>query len=350
MRLRLAALFLVMAVSACTFQVDVIETPIPSVTVAVEPSTSTPVPTLELSATPLLLPTFTDTPWPSPRPIVVTFPASAASPIVFPANGTYAIVQGNVPAGSSQGYALGALQGQVMSISVRAQDPAMQNLFQLDIRGSDGTRLCPIDNSTCMFWRGVLPSTQKYLVVVSSEYRGDYQLLVAINPLGTATQSFLYENKYRNASISYNDMFAPAVYPGAIPYRIEPELALQFIDTQSYAHTNLNEAYLMFGSSTDPQIVADCTEPVSQGAPERILGNVTINGVTFTESASTGVGAGNVYEQTYYRALQDGMCFEITYFIHYGNIGNYDPATVTEFNRGALIQSFDEVLSTFTLR
>ena len=67
-------------------------------------------------------------------------------------------------------------------------------------------------------------------------------------------------------------------------------------------------------------------------------------------SEGGGVGAGNIYEQVYHRAIQNGSCYEVTYFVHYANIGNYTPGTVTEFDRTALYQQLDEILASVILK
>jgi hypothetical protein len=240
------------------------------------------------------------------------------------------------------------MKGQVMSVSVHQNEQTQWTYMIVTVVGEDGTRLCTAD---CQFWRGVLPSTQNYLVTVTASADApDFVLRVAINPPDAATQSIVYVNIYRNALFSYTDLFAPAFFPNAQVSKIKPELALQFIDTQFYSNSNLVEAYFLFGSSTDSQIVSTCTQPVSFGAPEELVGDVTINGVSFAKSQAVGVGAGNVYEQTYYRAVHNDTCYEITYFVHYGNIGNYSPETVKEFDHDALIQRFDEILNTITFK
>lgn len=345
MRLKCLTLCFLVALSACSLQVDVIETPTPGVTVPpTEATPSTPAVTLESSATPPPLPTY--------GPTNTFVPASAmgqsvaVSPLQFGPNGTYVDIIESIKGGAGKTYSVRAMKGQVMSVSFHQADASAWTYITMRIIGADDSVLC----DTCEFWRGVLPATQDYFFTVTPSADAlDFVIRVAINPPGAATQSFLYENKYRNASLSYTDVFAPALFPGAIVHRIEPEMALQFIDTQSYTNTNLIEAYMLFGSSTDPQLVAACTEPVNSGEPETVTGGVTVNGISFTRSERIGAAAGNVYEQTYYRAVQNGTCFEITYFIHYGNIGNYDPASVTEFERNALLQRFDEVFSTFRL-
>lgn len=346
MRLKLLTLFLIGSLSACTFQVEVIETPTPVPTVLpVEPSTPTLVPTADNSPTPTLIPTISATN--TALPVSVGGPADPVYPIHFAPSGTYADILDSIRAGASKTYSVRAAQGQVMSVSIHQNDEAEWTAITLRIIGANGSILCIED---CYFWRGALPATQDYYVTITpAADASDFVMRVAINPPGTATQSFLYQNKYRNASFSYTDLFAPALFPSAPMFRIPPELALRYIQTQSYTSTNLLEAYFLFGSSTDSQVLATCTEPVNFDASETVTGDVTINGVTFTKTESSGVGAGNIYEQTHYRAAQNGTCFEFTYFIHYGNIGNYDPATVTEFDHAALLQEFDGILSTFSL-
>lgn len=347
MRLKFAALLLIIAISACTFQVDVIETSVPeAMALPSESSTFTPIPMtdLVLTSTPMLTGNATNT----AIPASAITPQGTIFPIQFAPNGTYVDILDSIQAGQSKTYSINAMKGQVMSISFHQNTESEWTSITTRIVGADNSVLCDGD---CEFWRGALPVTQDYFVTVTpAADASDFTMRIAVNPVGTATQLFLYENKYRNAVFSYSDLFAPVLLQGAPMYRIEPELTLRFIDTRLFANTNLIEAYLLFGSSTDPQIAATCTEPITLDVAETVTGTVMINGVSFTETESSGVGAGNVYEQRHYRALQDGTCFEFTFFIHYGNIGNYDPATVIEFDRGALIQRFEEVFSTFTMR
>lgn len=344
---------LLLFTTACTFQVQVLNTPTPQPT-ALEIISPQATPTVlfnvALSATALPLPTVNapDIVTNTPVPVQAANPGVSASPIQFGPNGTYTDVIDSLAAGKSKTYSVRALKGQVMSVSVHQNEDTQWTYMIVTVVGADGTRLCATD---CQFWRGVLPSTQDYLVILTaSSDAPNFVLRVAVNPPGAETQSIAYENKYRNATLSYTDMFAPAFFPGAEVSKIKPELALQFIDTQSYINTNLNEAYFLFSSSTDPQIVSTCTDVGSFGGPENIVGNVTINGISFTKSQGGGVGAGNIYEQTYFRTAYNGTCYEVTYYIHYGNIGNYSPGTVKEFDKAGLLQKFDEILNTITFK
>jgi hypothetical protein len=351
MKIRLLPLILLLT-TACTFQVEVLDTP-----VAPEPTSIASLPppatsniSQDVSATPPSSPTVsaTNTATNSSNPSPAVNPGSSASPIQFGPDGTYVDILDSITAGKSKTYSVRALKGQEMSISLHQNDESEWTYITMQIIGADNSVLCADD---CEFWRGVLPATEEYFVTVTPTADAvNFMMRVAINPPGAATQSFVYENKYRNASFSYNDMFAPAFFPNGQVFKIQPEFVLQFIDTQAYTNTNLIEAYFLFGSSTDAQAVATCTEPASLAGPETVVGEATINGVSFTKSEGSGVGAGNIYEQTYYRAAHNGTCYEITYFIHYGNIGNYDPGTVKEFDRAALIQKFDQILSTLAFQ
>ena len=338
---------LLLSTTACTFQVDIIETPTaqPSERTFSPPATAASTLSLDLSATPSPLPTLSPTS--TTAPASVSKPGGSIYPVQFAPNGTYVDILDSVPAGQSKTYSVNAMKGQVMSISFHQNEESEWTYLTLTIIGADRSVLC----DTCAFWRGVLPASQDYFVTVTPSADAlNFMMRVAIDPPGAATQSFVYENKYRNASLSYTDRFAPAFFPSAVATRIAPELALQFIDSEFYSGTNLIEAYFLFGSSTDPQIVADCTQPAPDGPGETVVGGVNVHGVSFTKSESIGAAAGNVYEQTYYRAAENGTCFEIVYFLHSGNIGNYNAGSVTEFDHAALLQKFDEILSTFTLQ
>jgi hypothetical protein len=260
------------------------------------------------------------------------------------------MIAGNIAEGASQLYSLSAFQGQMMSVSILPKKPELQNTFQLQITGRDGAILCPQKDEACSFWRGVLPSTQEYLIKVKAQVNGAFDMRVAIDPPGTLSQTFNYADPEGRFTLSYSDEFTPAYYNGGEITKIAPAFSLQDIDTQQFTSTNLGEVYFLLGVSDDAQDVSTCAEPASLGGPENVLGETTVNGLNFTKSEATGVGAGNVYEQVYYRTVYNGSCYEVTYFVHYGNIGNYPPGMVNEFDRTALYQQLDEILASLILK
>jgi len=345
MRYRFLILLLALSLSACSFNVDVV-TPPPSSTLP--PATS---PVLQLP---------TDTPLPSPIPTsnpemtpTLLQENAGVYPVQFSPGGTYVDILDSLAAGTSKTYSVNTLQGQIMSISLRVDPNSAWTVVPLKIVGADGSLLCPTQvNESCYFWRGALPATQDYFVTLSPVVDvTDFMLRLAIDPPGTSSQSFPYQSINSVMFFNYTDEFAPVLFPEMYVTKITPELALQFIDTKSLDRTNLSEAYFLFGVSSDPTIVASCTQPGSFGGPETITGEVNIDGVPFTRSEAAGVGAGNIYAQTFYRTAYQGTCYEITFFTHSANIGNYPADSgVREFDRAALTQKFEAILSTIIIK
>jgi len=358
MRYKLFILLLLVSLSACSFQAR-----------ALTPESLIPVTETESVTAVTTLPSLTETFTPSPAstdtniPLTVTsIPNTVSSPIPqnpnvhpihFAPNGTYVDIQDSLRAGESKTYSVDAMGGQVMSISVRQLTEDNWTTIPIKIVGADGTSLCPFyGNRECYFWRGVLPSTQNYFVTFLPEVDvNSIMIRVAVNPPGTATQSFLYESHDRTASLSYSDEFAPARFPEAHLQKIAPEFALQFINTKFYVNTNLSEAYLSFSTSSDPSIVASCTQTSANAENENIVGNVNINGISFTQSENNGVAAGNIYQQIFYRAAYQGECYEIMFFTHSGNIGNYPADSgIKEFEHVTLTQKFEAIFSTLVIK
>lgn len=306
----------------------------------------TPIPTI--TAEPTLQPT-QDFPTFTPP----TLPSSEASVIQFKANGTYVDISDSIAAGTSKTYSVNAMKGQVMSISILPQVPDGEwGYIPMQIKGTDGSVLCPQSaESECMFWRGVLPASQDYFITLTPN--GDvpkFVMRVAINPPGVDAQYFQYDNSATGLSLTYPDAFAPAV-PVAGNYKIPPELTLHFIDSKTYDKTNLGEVYLFFSSTSDAQVVATCIEPNQNGGgPEYSVGEEIISDFTFTHSTSEGAGAGNYYQQEIYRMVNKNICYEVIYYIHSSNIGNFSPGAVTEFDRDDIMQSLHSIFSTFKIK
>ena len=353
MRIKLTLLVLILVTLACTANVTSLNTT-PSLTPSIAPTdiVKTSLPPIETS-TPTLIPSSTVVSVLPSFTATALLPVAGVYPIKFGSNGTYVDVLDSISAGTSKTYSISALNRQIMSVSIHQDSERDWIDIPMQITVADGRVLCPQSaNIECEFWRGALPSTQDYFVKLSP--LGDalnFTLRVAINPPGAATQTFQYASANQNAAFAYTDDFAPVRFPGSQVYKVEPEIVLASIDSEFYLNTNLSEAYLLFGSTNDSSIVNSCTQPGSFGGTENVVDDININGIKFVHSEGGGVGAGNIYEQIYYRAVHNGTCYEVTFYIHYGNIGNYSPDSgVKEFNRDALMQKFESVLSTLVIK
>ena len=346
MRKLLAFIFLLSFLTACAAP-----TSTPAQPSAIENTalpTFTPIPTLTAEVQAVIAPT-EDIPTSTPS----SAPAGELNVIQFNANGTHADITDSLAFGSSKTYSINAMKGQIMSISILPQIPdGGWGYIPIQVRGADGSVLCPKStDSECMFWRGALPSSQDYYVTLTPN--GDvpqFVMRVAVNPPGKDVQYFQYNNFATGLTLTYPDTFAPAI-PVVGNYKTDPDLTLNFIDSQAYDKTNLSEVYLFVSSTSDSQVVATCTEPNEKGGgPEQLIGDEVVNGHTFVHSTSDGAGAGNYYQQEIYRMVSEDVCHEVIYFIHYTNIGNYPPDTVKEFDRDAIFQELYGVFSTFTLK
>lgn len=118
-----------------------------------------------------------------------------------------------------------------------------------------------------------------------------------------------------------------------------------FLPQPLFQGTNLGEAAVAVGVSPDPDALAHCA--TSSGTGEVDRGTATIGGETFHEFSATGVGAGNIYESTSYRVERRGGCYEIVEMLHSGNIGNYTPGTVKEFDKEKFSKILDALAHTF---
>ena len=357
MRYRFLFILLLASLTACTMQMEVLTPASPTTELGTVtftpfvPDTSTPFPDLQQrTATPPANPLFTLTAAPSSTP----FPVDAnITPIHFPPNGTYMDVSDSLRYGMSKTYSVAASKGQVMSVSVKQSMQGESTVIPMQITGADGTMLCPTQaGSLCLSWRGTLPSTQEYLISLAPVIDvQDYALRVAINPPGVKTQSIQYISPITGSSFYYTDEFAPVRNGLAQFTKSEPEVVLSYIDTQSYTGTNLAEAYFLFSSSDNPAIVQNCTQPASLGGIEELVGTVEINGTTFVHTRGTGAAAGNLYEQGIYRTERTGRCYEAVYLIHSFNASSFLPQTViAEYDRAALIQKFESIVSTLVIK
>jgi hypothetical protein len=222
--------------------------------------------------------------------------------------------------------------------------------IELGIFGEDGSVLKGQDDPRT-FWRGVLPATQDYYVeltlVGAAREAKDFELSVLINPRGQTTQWQAYRDAARGFELEYSDYFIQSAPPPAMPLmKGEIALSLSFVGSEYFESTNLDEVYLVVGSTEDADIVSSCMDPV--GAFEKQLGEETVNSIAFQKGAFSEGAAGNIYTQEIYRTRQGNTCYEIGFIMHYANIGNYGPDSgIREFDDEAVQQKLREVLLTF---
>ncbi|MCL4404123.1 hypothetical protein M1432_02165 [Patescibacteria group bacterium] len=114
--------------------------------------------------------------------------------------------------------------------------------------------------------------------------------------------------------------------------------------------SNFGSAYFTVSVASGTKAAANCYDmpPGARGVPGA-TSTITVNGRDFVTAATTGVGAGNIYDSRVYRTVFDGFCFEAALTVHTGNIGMYTPGTVVPFDDGRAFNILEAVLSTFRI-
>ena len=88
-----------------------------------------------------------------------------------------------------------------------------------------------------------------------------------------------------------------------------------------------------------------CSARLFLDSPQNEL-QETDGGHSWSVATGGDAGAGNFYDETVYALTDSSPCIAIRYFIHSTNVANYDPGTVRQFDRAALVTMFDRIRST----
>jgi hypothetical protein len=120
------------------------------------------------------------------------------------------------------------------------------------------------------------------------------------------------------------------------------------LDPAAFKGTNLGEASVGVGVSSDPSAVAACAAgTAAQG--EKPAGALTLGGIKFGRFTFEDAGAGNRYASTSYRAVSGGRCYEIVEFLHWAVLENFSPGTVKAFDRAKIDSALHAITRSFTL-
>jgi len=120
------------------------------------------------------------------------------------------------------------------------------------------------------------------------------------------------------------------------------------IPQSQYPGTNFGDAAVAV-SAQNAKDLAACLKLTPPENGDGFKTKVTINGVDFYMTKSTGAAAGNLYESNIYRTVKstNGACIEISETVHTSNIGNYPAGTVTEVNKSEIQSKLDSILQSF---
>lgn len=116
----------------------------------------------------------------------------------------------------------------------------------------------------------------------------------------------------------------------------------------SFKGTNLGEASVAVGVSSDPSTVAACAAGTpAQG--EKAAGTAALGGAKFTRFTFEDAGMSNRYLSTSYRAVKDGRCYEIVEFLHWATMEVFTAGTVKPFDRAKIDAVLHAIARSFAL-
>lgn len=133
-----------------------------------------------------------------------------------------------------------------------------------------------------------------------------------------------------------------AVIEGAV-------LRLLLVNRTYYNRTNLVEASVSVGVESEKTCSSEWLNDGPPNSFERgsLAEKRDIAGVTFFGDSSWEGAVGHQYGLIRYSAWCGGSYYRVALFIHCINIHVFDPGTVFEFDRTAVLKLFDQVISTF---
>lgn len=166
----------------------------------------------------------------------------------------------------------------------------------------------------------------------------------------TARQTVVFEKKYKSEGYGFNFLY-PRNYLFnnnlGRQYKTNNILAEVSLPEIYFAGTNLAEASFMVGVSRNEEIIASCLENLP--GEEKQAETKIINDIEYSVFKALEPAAGNRYETTSYRAVQDDSCYEAVELLHWSEITNYPAGAVKEFDYPSVKLKLDGMLNTLKL-
>ncbi len=145
------------------------------------------------------------------------------------------------------------------------------------------------------------------------------------------------------------DVYQGDYVSGGLIGRVRAKIAFPQ-DAFQVPKTNFGESYVAVSVGKDAGSVKNCyANPTPNNPAGGLVNAAVINGIAFREGTSTDTGAGNIYNSEVYRTLFNNYCYEAVLTVHTGNIYNYIPGAVREFDKEKAFSILREIFQTFQL-
>lgn len=114
-----------------------------------------------------------------------------------------------------------------------------------------------------------------------------------------------------------------------------------------YEGTNLSGAWVNLSSLRPNDIrLAPCQQATHGGQIISLNSTKDINGTTWYYDTVGDAAAGTSFATTIYHAEHNGMCYELASTIAAGNIGNWEPGAIAQYDEAAVKQQVEDLIMT----
>jgi len=154
---------------------------------------------------------------------------------------------------------------------------------------------------------------------------------MATSTYATSTYSIIYPADYIKDEMYAYDQFGPEKLIHGVRFTIPGTMA-----------TGTNLSADTYVSVEQLPRAKNCTADIYIKKDVR-ANELTDNGMQYSVATSSEGAAGNAYEEIVYALKGSSPCMAVRYLLHSTDIHSYEPGTVQEFDRAALMSSFDEI-------
>ena len=119
------------------------------------------------------------------------------------------------------------------------------------------------------------------------------------------TPSVMYSDPQFGFNIYYpsTTILATTGFDGFLPVTDTPVIGFS-LSPDLFQGTNLTEAGVYIGATTSQPVVSTCTDQQAANDETEATSSAIIGGISFAEFNSTGVGAGNIYQEKEFRTVK----------------------------------------------
>jgi len=228
------------------------------------------------------------------------------------------------------------------SVTLTLNDGRVRTLSQTEV--ASGARYANDDESFIFLSRGNTATVLEKGVETHSNC-----VTAAELPSGeTGGDTVTYANPLSYYSIAYPKTYSVTqsyMYTGLGPGKEIKGIKFTIPPSMSEGTNLSSDSGISVEEISNP---SSCTAERFMLAPQNIR-TVNENGIEYSVADQGGAGAGNFYEERVYVVVGSSPCVAVRYFIHSTNVGNYEPGTVREFDRAALLQEFDTIRNSLNI-